>query len=180
MQLADYAELSTRLLNTAATERDHDRLVDLPDLRALVADNPRWVALSAAHDVGLLRELRSVLQSVFEDAAAGRPRRAVDRLNALLSRSSVRPQLVTHDGSLHFHLAEQPTSVAASYGSAAAMGLAVVLTEHGMDRLGSCQAGGCEHVFLDTSTNRSRRYCSERCATRENVAAHRARRRAHA
>ena len=31
-------------------------------------------------------------------------------------------------------------------------------------------------VFIDTSTNRSRRYCSDRCATRANVAAYRARR----
>ncbi|NEE27579.1 CGNR zinc finger domain-containing protein, partial [Streptomyces sp. SID7982] len=30
---------------------------------------------------------------------------------------------------------------------------------------------------LDTSTNRSRRYCSDRCATRANVAAYRARKR---
>ncbi|WP_141743598.1 CGNR zinc finger domain-containing protein, partial [Streptomyces abyssalis] len=32
-------------------------------------------------------------------------------------------------------------------------------------------------AYLDTSTNRSRRYCSDRCATRANVAAYRARKR---
>ena len=36
----------------------------------------------------------------------------------------------------------------------------------------------CEHVYVDTSPNRSRRYCSERCSSRANVAAYRARRRA--
>ncbi|MGW3804911.1 enoyl-CoA hydratase/isomerase family protein, partial [Streptomyces clavifer] len=33
------------------------------------------------------------------------------------------------------------------------------------------------YTGLDTSTNRSRRYCSDRCATRANVAAYRARKR---
>jgi hypothetical protein len=35
----------------------------------------------------------------------------------------------------------------------------------------------CRNAYLDTSTNRSRRYCSDRCATRANVAAYRARKR---
>ncbi|WP_344845490.1 CGNR zinc finger domain-containing protein [Nonomuraea dietziae] len=57
------------------------------------------------------------------------------------------------------------------------MGLAAVVTELGVDRLGVCQAARCSRVFVDTSSNRSRRYCSERCASRANVAAYRARRR---
>ena len=46
-----------------------------------------------------------------------------------------------------------------------------------MDRLGLCEAPPCRNAYLDTSTNRSRRYCSDRCATRANVAAYRARKR---
>jgi predicted RNA-binding Zn ribbon-like protein len=57
------------------------------------------------------------------------------------------------------------------------MGLAMFCTELGVSRLGVCQALPCRQVYLDTSTNRSRRYCSERCATRANVAAYRQRRR---
>lgn len=57
------------------------------------------------------------------------------------------------------------------------MGLAFHLTEYGVDRLGLCQAAPCRNAYLDTSTNRSRRYCSDRCATRANVAAYRARKR---
>lgn len=57
------------------------------------------------------------------------------------------------------------------------MGLAFHLTEHGVDRLGLCEAAPCRNAYLDTSTNRSRRYCSDRCATRANVAAYRARKR---
>ena len=57
------------------------------------------------------------------------------------------------------------------------MGLAFHLTAHGVDRLGLCEAAPCRNAYLDTSTNRSRRYCSDRCATRANVAAYRARKR---
>ncbi len=39
------------------------------------------------------------------------------------------------------------------------------------------RGGPCRNAYLDTSTNRSRRYCSDRCATRANVAAYRARKR---
>jgi predicted RNA-binding Zn ribbon-like protein len=57
------------------------------------------------------------------------------------------------------------------------MGLAVRVTELGVERFGVCQAAPCLGVFIDTSTNRSRRYCSERCVSRANVTAFRARKR---
>ena len=65
--------------------------------------------------------------------------------------------------------------MAARYAANAVMGLAVLVTQLGLDRLGICAAAGCRNAFVDTSTNRSRRYCSDRCATRANVAAYRAR-----
>src|ERR1700751_5173640 len=57
------------------------------------------------------------------------------------------------------------------------MGLAGRLTDVGIDRFGICQAVGCPGVFIDTSTSKTRRYCSERCMNRANVSAYRARRR---
>ena len=89
----------------------------------------------------------------------------------------IRPVVTDHDASsYHLHLSEGAPNIAAVYGAKAAMGLAVQATELGFDRLGVCQAQPCREVFIDTSTNRSRRYCSDRCATRANVAAYRARR----
>ncbi|MGH3454660.1 MAG: CGNR zinc finger domain-containing protein, partial [Nocardioidaceae bacterium] len=58
------------------------------------------------------------------------------------------------------------------------LGLATVACDLIPLRLGVCQAAGCEQVFVDTSPNQSRRYCSDRCSSRANVAAYRARRRA--
>ncbi|MEV0197438.1 CGNR zinc finger domain-containing protein [Nonomuraea sp. NPDC050691] len=119
-----------------------------------------------------LRELRDQLAAVFaaEDEAA-----VVALLNTLLVLHPVRPQLAAHDGSgWHLHLAEDPTEDPAA---GAVMGLAAVVAEHGAGRLGRCQDPRCGRAFLDTSSNRSRRYCSSRCASRANVAAYRARRR---
>jgi predicted RNA-binding Zn ribbon-like protein len=60
----------------------------------------------------------------------------------------------------------------------AVWGLAVWLCESGSDRFGVCADERCGNVYLDTSSNCCRRFCSERCATRSHVAAHRARKRA--
>ncbi|MEV0230251.1 CGNR zinc finger domain-containing protein [Nonomuraea sp. NPDC050786] len=116
-----------------------------------------------------LRGLRDELAAVFD--AAEDERAAAERLNALLVRYPVRPQLTDHDGrGWHLHLAEEDAA-------GAVMGLAAVVAELGADRLGRCQEPRCGRAFLDTSSNRSRRYCSPRCASRANVAAFRARQR---
>ncbi|WP_219461683.1 CGNR zinc finger domain-containing protein [Nonomuraea rhizosphaerae] len=114
--------------------------------------------------------LRDALVAVFD--AAPDEEAVVALLNALLVRHPVRPQLSAHDGQRwHLHLAEDPAACAV-------MGLAALVAELGADRLGRCQEARCSRAFLDTSSNRSRRYCSARCASRANVAAYRARRRA--
>ena len=43
------------------------------------------------------------------------------------------------------------------------------------ERIGVCSAEGCDNVYVDTSRNASRRYCSNTCASRSTVAAYRAR-----
>ena len=55
----------------------------------------------------------------------------------------------------------------------AVMGLATVLTQFGPYRLGRCGLACCTGVFVDTSPNGSRRYCSEQCGNRANVTAFR-------
>lgn len=113
------------------------------------------------------------LSAVFDAAAHGDEPAVVAQLNRLLHRYPMTPEISGHDGeSWHLHLAERDDAEVK-----AAIGLAVLITEFGVRRLGRCQAGPCRRAFLDTSSNRSRRYCSERCATRANVAAYRTRRR---
>lgn len=52
-----------------------------------------------------------------------------------------------------------------------------VVRQQELDRLLVCHAESCGDVLVDLSKNRSRRYCSNSCANRVNVAAFRARRR---
>ena len=53
----------------------------------------------------------------------------------------------------------------------------MMMADHA-DRLKICAAADCANVFVDESRNRSRRWCSERCSGRVNVAAFRSRKRA--
>jgi predicted RNA-binding Zn ribbon-like protein len=145
----------------------------------MLTDLPQWRRMAGEQDIQGLRRLRAEIRGVFEDASAGEEVAAVRRINALLDGAQFRPQVTGHDGEdWHLHLAEGASSVSSGYTAAAGVGLATYIAENGFARLGVCQSSACRNVFIDSSTNVSRRYCSDRCATRANVAAYRARQRA--
>jgi predicted RNA-binding Zn ribbon-like protein len=124
-----------------------------------------------------LRSLRGEFREFFVACAQGDGEAAAAQLNALLIQHPVHPQLSGHDDQpWHVHYTESG-SVADKYAAGAVMGLAVRLTDLGIDRFGICQAAGCQGVFIDVSSSNTRRYCSERCMNRANVSAFRARRR---
>lgn len=176
MDLSSYAELAVTLINTDDRSRpDGDQLTDLAQLRAFFADRPRSRASCTKADLQQMRQVRDRLRDVFETVQTGDAPLAVKGLNALLDEYPVRPVVTDHDDARwHLHLREVG-STTERYVARAVMGIAMLVTELSPDRLGICQAAPCRNAFLDTSTNRSRRYCSERCATRANVAAYRAR-----
>ncbi|MEV6110643.1 CGNR zinc finger domain-containing protein [Streptomyces sp. NPDC051940] len=184
MELAYYSDLAVRLVNTEEPARGNDTLTTLDTVRELFGANQSAARRATDADVTRLRAVRARLRAVFEAASEGDEFRAVDLLNALLMEFPVSPQISGHDHrgddgrpQWHLHIAETPANAGAGYAASACMGLAVHLTDHGVDRLGICEASPCQNAYLDTSTNRSRRYCSDRCATRANVAAYRARKR---
>src|SRR3712207_2389930 len=82
------------------------------------------------------------------------------------------------DGELPPHSARADAPVLEQLTTTVAMGLSQVVVQHGWQRLGVCSAEGCDDVYVDTSRNASRRYCSNTCASRSTVAAYRARRKA--
>ncbi|MEV6674900.1 CGNR zinc finger domain-containing protein [Streptomyces sp. NPDC051162] len=184
MELAYYSDYAVRLVNTEEPARGADTLTSVEAVRELFGAGAQAARRASDSDVTRLRSVRARLRAVFEAADAGEEVRAVDLLNALLMEFPVSPQISGHeyrdeDGrpKWHMHIADHAANASASYTATACMGLAVHLTELGVDRLGICQAAPCRNAYLDTSTNRSRRYCSDRCATRANVAAYRARKR---
>ena len=176
MDLTTYAELAVRLANTASYSEDgSDRLTSMDELSALVADRQHLSSGATRADLEALRGLRSEFRLIFTACAEGKGEEAAGQLNSLLIRHPVHPQLSGHDGQpWHVHFTESGT-VADKYAAGAAMGLAVRLTDLGIERFGICQAAPCQGVFIDTSANRSRRYCSDRCMSRANVTAFRAR-----
>ncbi|MCX5375922.1 CGNR zinc finger domain-containing protein [Streptomyces sp. NBC_00091] len=184
MELAHYSDFAVRLVNTEEPARNKDALTSVDDVRALFGASVQMARRVTDTDVTRFRNVRGRLRAVFEAADGDDHVLAVDLLNSLLMEFPVSPQVTGHDTlredgrpDWHIHLAEHPSNASAGYAAMASMGLAFALTEHGPDRLGLCQAPPCRNAYLDTSTNRSRRYCSDRCATRANVAAYRARKR---
>lgn len=173
MDLTSYAELAVLLINRG------NELKGLSELQTLLEETGRSASAARVtrRDLDALRELREELVEVFQAAVDGNEHDVVERLNGLLVRHPVHPQISGHDGKRwHMHLTESGR-VADALAVGSVMGLASVVTRFGVDRLGICRAAPCDNVYLDTSSNRSRRYCSERCAGRANVAAYRARRR---
>jgi predicted RNA-binding Zn ribbon-like protein len=98
------------------------------------------------------------------------------RLNELLAVARPRPYATDHDGDLHLHYARPDAPALEQLTTTVAMGISQVVVQHGWQRLGVCAAEGCNDVYVDTSRNASRRYCSNTCASRSTVAAYRARR----
>jgi predicted RNA-binding Zn ribbon-like protein len=116
------------------------------------------------------------LRGVFEAVSTGAIDDAAARVNALLIRTGARPELERHDGQswhLHFHAADN--SLPNGWAAGCATGLAVVLGSDLYDRLGVCTAPRCDRVYVDTSRNGTRRYCSTSCQNRVKTAAFRAR-----
>lgn len=184
MELIHYADFAVRLVNTEEPVRGTDTLTSVEAVRDLFRPSQQAARKASEADVNRLRAVRTRLRAVFTASAENDEVRAVDLLNALLMEYPTSPQISGHehrdpDGKpkWHMHLAENPANATAGYAAIACMGLAFSLTDVGVDRLGICQADPCRNAYLDTSTNRSRRYCSDRCATRANVAAYRARKR---
>ncbi|MFD5390128.1 CGNR zinc finger domain-containing protein [Streptomyces sp. NPDC127074] len=184
MELAYYSDLAVRLVNSEEPSRGTDTLTSVEAVRALFGESRQAARRATDADVTRLRSVRARLRAIFEAAAGGDEVLAVDLLNALLIEFPVSPQISGHetrddDGrpDWHMHIADYAANAGSGYAATASMGLAFHLTELGADRLGICEASPCRNAYLDTSTNRSRRYCSDRCATRANVAAYRARKR---
>ena len=126
-------------------------------------------------DLDALQQLRTELRLIFAACAAGQEGEAADRLNALLARHPIHPEIARHDGQpWHLHHAESG-SVADKYAAGAVLGLTRVVTELGPDRLRTCETAWC-NVFVDLTAGRSQPHC-DRCGAKANVTTLRVRQR---
>lgn len=168
-----YADLAASLVNAPL-----DTYSDL----ANYLDERKWLQKRLEErDLAPLKRLRRELRPIFEASNAGDEEQVVTLVNALLARHPVSPYIAGHDRETwHLHVAERGSGVAALITAECVMGLAMLVVDYGPTRLGVCSSDKCDHVFIDTSPNKSRRYCSDRCSSRANVAAYRARRKSEA
>jgi predicted RNA-binding Zn ribbon-like protein len=166
-----YAQRAVVLVNAPLTA--------LSDLVSIFDDAGWPEAAADERDLAAFRRAQKRLRDVFDHGSSQRDVDAVAALNGLLELYPVQPRISGHDAAdWHMHVTGRGASATAEYLSGAIWGLAVWLCEYGSARFGVCADERCGNVYLDTSSNCCRRFCSERCATRSHVAAHRARKRA--
>ncbi|MFI9509710.1 CGNR zinc finger domain-containing protein [Nocardia sp. NPDC052566] len=131
------------------------------------------VRLEEARD---LARAADQIRQIFGAVAAGDTDDAAARINAMITEYHARPELIRRDDQpwrLHFHSPD--ASRVSGIAAAVAVGLAFVLSSAHADRIGVCSAANCDRVYLDTSRNGTRRFCSTACQNRSKTAAFRAR-----
>jgi predicted RNA-binding Zn ribbon-like protein len=142
---------------------------------ALRAGSPHTREVSRP-EAAELRGIAAELRAVFEAVASGDVDSAARQVNHLLAVTGAHPSLDRHDGEpwhLHFH--GRQDSLVTGWAAGCATGLAVVLGSDLHGRIGVCTAPRCDRVYVDTSRNGTRRFCSTSCQNRVKTAAFRAR-----
>ena len=175
-------ELANALTPGEAYGRPHEPPDDgaLPAVvtAALAAGRSEVGQVSPGEAAGF-RPVAAAIRAVFDAVAAGQTDAAARLVNDMLATTGARPRLDRHDGEpwhLHFHGAED--SLVTCWAAGCATGLAVVLGGESRGRLGVCSAASCDRVFVDTSRNATRRFCSTACQNRVKAASFRAAHRA--
>ncbi|GIF53199.1 CGNR zinc finger protein [Asanoa ferruginea] len=167
-----WAALAVALANTAPGQRHGDLLTTTGELAALLRahDEPEPVDVGTK-DLADALTARDAFSGIFE--MAGDEAAIAERLNALLA-STARPRLVSHAGvPLHLHVDAPGSSWGQWLAASGAMGLALLVAEHGATVLTRCAAQDCRDALLRTGSGPPRRFCSATCASRVRVAAHR-------
>jgi hypothetical protein len=101
---------------------------------------------------------------------------APDSVHRLLRDYPPDMHLSDHDGfGWHVHFSRNGTPAKRWAGQLIAAKLALIAAGDPSVTLGRCAATSCGNYFVDQSRNRTRRFCSNTCASRTTVAAHRAR-----
>jgi len=166
------------LVNSGPSDGSDEVLSDLDALSDFVTRHQvSEVTKLAQADLHAVHQLRDQIRPVFEPCDDGTAARIV---NVLISQAPVTPRLTDHDGyAWHMHYVSPGAALADHLAVDCGMALGQVIAVGERERLRRCAAPDCDHVLVDLSRNRSKRYCDARtCGNRLHVAAYRERRRA--
>ncbi|MFD3873234.1 CGNR zinc finger domain-containing protein [Streptomyces sp. NPDC058623] len=180
-------EQAVSLVNMLTDGEAHGRPYTAPRGAALPAAVDAAVSTTAAslpreiddaqaeYLVGAATRMREVFRAVQDDRLDD----AAATVNALLRDTGARPRLDRGEDEpwqVHFHGAGDSFAAGSSASCATALALAVGGGLAG--RLGVCRAERCDRVYVDTSRNGTRQFCSTACQNRTKAAAFRARKEA--
>lgn len=167
-------ELAGGRVNAACrSEQTKEWLATARDI--LKVDPPSERRLRRADIPGLIN-LAAELLDIFSALDSGALDRAARALNRLLAVHPAPPHLAKEAGvwRIHHHPCNAP--VLAMWTSICAEAVARCLADGNSQRIGQCAAEDCRRVFVDTSKNGTRRFCSPSCQGRIKMRAFRARR----
>lgn len=178
--VAVVTEVGCRLVNTLTPGYDGILLVEPPigsaaAVRELL-ERRDYRPRVTKRDAVELAEFAARVRKVFDAADTGKLADAVRIVNRLLDETEARPRLDPAAGggwTLHFH--GRNSSLVVGWSAGIAVGLALAIGSDLAGRLGVCAAEPCDRVYVDTSRNSGRRFCSTRCQNRMKAAAHRSR-----
>lgn len=169
---------AAELVNDLAVDHAYGRPLQQADpvttIQRILGTDPTWPPLRERDVPGftaLAMRLREVFASLHDDdldAAAG-------QLNDLLAAHPAYPHLSKDDGQWHLHHHPADAALVPMATAICAEALARVIGAGAASRLGTCDADDCDRVFLDSSKNASRRFCSTTCQNRVKAAAFRRR-----
>lgn len=175
-------DVACRLVNALTDGYDGARAAQVPPAgkraptcRDVLA-RPDYQPTVTARDGDALAALAERVRHCFTAAAAEDLATAAGVVNDLLEEYGAVPRLDEARGggwTLHFH--GRDPGLVVGWGAGIAAGLAMAIGSDLAGRLGVCEAYPCDRVYVDTSKNLGRRFCSTRCQNRVKAAAHRAR-----
>jgi predicted RNA-binding Zn ribbon-like protein len=161
------------LVNTAS---EPDTLVESADLRGWARTHAYLArSVGTADELAAMRAVRTPLRELLsasrDDAAA--------LVNGILRDLDVHPQVVRHDAEdWHVHLVGPDAPLPQWVLGDTAWAMIDLIREDELSRIAVCADATCDGLVLDLSRNRSRKFCSTRCANRNATAAFRSRQRA--
>ena len=174
-------DVACRLVNALTAGHDGTRPVEPPpvghqaDAVRTVIERDDYRPALTEDQANALTTLAERVREVFTASSSGDVARAACIVNDLLEEFGAAPRLDPARGggwTLHFH--GRDTSIVVGWGAGIAAGLAMAIGSDLAGRLGVCQADPCDRVYIDTSYNLGKRFCSRRCQSRVKAAAHRA------
>lgn len=160
-----------------AVELVNADLTTTGSLAAAMAHRPWLAERVTAADLGALRSVQGELAALVDAPADGQWAVVVEVLDRLGACNPLRPSASGDDESRsNLYVNDEGATVAETQTSEARMGRMLLVAEVGATRLGRCAGRTYTRAHVDTSANRTRRFCGSRCSLGENVAAPRRRR----